>query len=120
MSLSGKYDFPGIQKLGTAAIRSAFASSPYTAWLLKFSALTDFVLKFIINWAANNGLVILNIGAIHVGGFLDQKRLDQEMDKALDEITRKGGRDKLSWKEKKAIDDEVIKAARKFIVIGKP
>lgn len=119
MPISGKYNFSGIKKLGSAAIRAAFATSPNTAWLLKFGALTDLVLEFLMNWLANKGLIILNLGAIYVSGELDQRSLDSAMDDAIKEITNLGGIDKLTPEQKRAIDDKVIKAARKFIVIGK-
>lgn len=118
MALSGKYDFRGIKKMGAAGIRLALLSSPYTAWFLKLGKLADLVLEFITNWLANKGLLVLNLGAISVSGELDQKQFDAAMDDALAEITRRGGRDALTPEQRKAIDDAVIKAARKFIVIG--
>lgn len=41
------------------------------------------------------------------------------MDKALEEITLGGGEDRLSPQRIKEIDDAVIKAARKFVVVGR-
>lgn len=120
MGLSGKYNFKGIKKLNAAALRAAIGSSPATAWLLKFGSVGNLFLEFVGNWAANTGLVLFNTGAILVEGELDQKAFDKAMNEAIDEITIKGGRDKLTAAQKKAIDDEVIKAARKFIVIGRP
>lgn len=120
MSLSGKYDFPGIKKLGIAGFRVALASSPYTAWALKFGSLTDLFLGFIANYLANKGLILLNLGAIYVEGEIDQRSLDSAMDEALKQITNLGGLDKLTPEQKREIDDKVIKAARSFIVIGKP
>lgn len=115
MSLSGKYDFPGLKRLGGAAIRVAFASSPWTAWLNGMPSLSE----FIANYLTNKGLLILNLGAIVIDGELDQHQFDAAMSAAIDEIKAKGGTDKLTADQRKAIDDEVIKAARKFIVIGK-
>ena len=46
--------------------------------------------------------------------------LDKAMDEALNSIMEKGGRDKLTPEQKKEIDDAVIQAARKFVVISKP
>lgn len=119
MSLSGKYNFSGIKKLGSAALRAAFATSPYTAWLLKFGSITDLALEFVMNWLANKGLIVLNLGAIYVSGEMDQKSLDSAMDQAIKEITNLGGVEKLTPEQKRAIDERVILAARKFIVIGK-
>jgi ABC-type branched-subunit amino acid transport system substrate-binding protein len=119
LGLSGKYDFKGIKRLGAAVLRGALSSSPYTAWLVRFPALTNFILEFLTNWLANKGLLVLNVIAIEVEGAIDQKGLDEAIDKAINEIKVKGGKDKLTPEEKKAIDDEVIKSARKFLVIAK-
>lgn len=118
--MSGKYNFKGIKKLGGAGLRMAIASTPETAWMLRFGSVLDLALEFLANWLANKGLVVLNLGAIHINGEIDQHAFDNAMEKAIDEITQKGGREKLSAAEKKRIDDEVIKAARKFIVVSKP
>lgn len=120
MGLSGKYDFRGIKKQGAAGLRLALASSPYTAWALKGGALTDLFLELLANWLANSGLIVLNVGAAYVSGELDQHGFDEAMEKALEEISVKGGREKLTAAEKKAIDDAIIKAARKLVVIGNP
>jgi hypothetical protein len=120
MGLSGKYNFPGIKKLGAANLRGVLALSPYTAWMLKGGRITDILLEVASNWLANKGLILFNVGAIIIDGELDQSGFDSAMDNAIQEISNKGGRDKLTAAEIKAIDDEVIKAARKFIVIGKP
>lgn len=120
MPISGKYDFQGIKKFGAAGLRGALASTPYTAWILKGGKLTDLILEFITNWLANNGLVVFNIGAIYIEGELDQKSFDQHIDQAITDISNKGGRDALTAEQKKAIDDEVISAARKFVVLTRP
>lgn len=118
MSLSGKYNFKGIKKLGSASLKAALSTSPYTAWLLKFGSLLDLILEFVSNWLANKGLVLLNVGAIEVDGYFDQKSFDANMDKAYNEIRNLGGVEKMTPQQKKDIDDAVIKAARNFIVIG--
>ncbi len=120
MASSGKYNFQGLKKLGAAGFRLALASSPYTAWTLKGGALTSFLLEWLSNWMANHGLIVLNVAADYINGELDQKAFDEALDEAMSEITIKGGRDALTAEQKKAIDDEVIKAARRFIVIGNP
>ncbi len=119
MGLTGKYDFKGIKKVGGAGIRVALSHSPYTAWILKWGSLTTILTEALANWFANKGLVLFNLGAIYVEGEIDQEALDSEMDRAISEIQLKGGKNKLTAAERKAIDDGVIKAARKFIVIGK-
>lgn len=119
MPLSGKYDFPGIKKLGAQSLRLALNASPYTAWFFKVPG-SILVCEFFINWLANKGLLILNLGAIQIGTEIDQHRLDKAMDEALNSIMEKGGRDKLTPEQKKEIDNAVIQAALKFILIGKP
>jgi len=118
MALTGKYDFKGISKFGAIALRVALSSSPYTAWFFKVPG-SQLVCELFVNWLANKGLLILNLGAIQIGTEIDQHRLDKAMDEALNAIMEKGGRENLTPEQKKEIDDEVIKAARKFIVIGK-
>lgn len=117
---AGKYDFPGIEKLGAAGLRGVLLSSPYTAWITKGGIVSDFALRLFVNWCANNGLILLNIGAIYVEGEFDQAGFDQAIDEAFKKITQNAGVKNLTPEQIKAIDDEVIKAARKFIVIGKP
>lgn len=118
MALSGKYDFAGLKQLGAAGLRTMLAASKLS-FLLKGGGLTDAILEFIANYLANSGLVILNVGAIYVSGHFDQKAFDSAFEKAITEIKTKGGSDALSPEEKRAIDDEIIKAARKFVVIAK-
>lgn len=120
MALSSKYDFQGIKKVGAALVRGALASDPKLAWLLKFGSLTDLLIEFILNWMANHGLLVFNVGFEILDGKVDQKKLDAQFRMAYEEIRIKGGREKLTTAQKKAIDDEVIKAARKFIVLSKP
>lgn len=122
MGITGKYDFPGIQKAGVAAIKAALAT---TAWGLAliaspvfrfFEPVEDAVVGQIINWLANKGLIVLNLGAIIVNGEVDQVLFDKALDDGLKLVEK--GRDKISAKQGKAIDDEVIKAARRFIDFG--
>jgi hypothetical protein len=118
MALTGKYNFRGIKRLGAMGLRRALAASPFTAWMLAGGSATTLVLEAFSNWLANHGLIILNTGADFLSGEWNQRLFDEAMDKAYEEIRQKGGREKLTAAEKKEIDDEVIKAARKFIVIG--
>ena len=120
MSLTSKYNFKGIATLGGAGLRALLALSPYTAWFLKLGGVGDLILEFVANWLANRGLILFNVGAIEVSGEIDQYKLDKALDDAFEAITVKGGRDTLTPAQKKAIDDEVIRAGRKFIVIGNP
>lgn len=117
MALSGKYDFKGIKKLGSAGIRAAMATTPYTAWLLKFGFLLDLGLEFLVNWCANHGLILMNVGAYYVNGELDQKALDNALDNGLRLVEQPGA--KLTPQQMKEIDDAVIKAADKALAYGK-
>lgn len=119
MASSGKYDFQGLKKLGAAGLRLALAASPYTSWVLAGGPVTDFFLEWFSNWLANNGLMILDTGADIINGAIDQKEFDDAMDDAIKEITHAGGAASLTPEQKKEIDDKVIAAGRKFVVIGK-
>jgi len=114
MALSGKYDFKGIKKVGSAGIRAALATSPYTSWLLRFGFLLDLGLEFATNWLANNGLGILNIGAYFVNGKLDTNALSNAIEAGI--IKAQGP---LTPEQIKEIDDAVIKAADKALAYGK-
>jgi hypothetical protein len=116
MGLTGKYDFPGIKKWGARGILLALQSVPYIGPALKISIIynmADAALKLAVNWFANNGLIVLNVGAITVEGEWDQKAFDKAMDDAWKKVELPGP---LTDAQKKAIDDEVIKAARRFII----
>lgn len=116
MGLSGKYDFKGIKKVGSAGIKAALSASPYTAWLLKFGAILDLGLEFGTNWLANNGLIVFNIGAFYVKGELDQKALDNAIEAGLKKIQQSNGN--LTPEQIKEIDDAVIKAANQALPYG--
>lgn len=122
MGVTGKYDFAGIKKAGLAAVRVALASTSWGAKLisngfLKFAnPLIDVLLEAGINFMANSGLIVLNLGAIIIDGKVDQARLDNAIEKGLQRVMK--GRDKITEAEGKAIDDDVIKAADEFIDFG--
>lgn len=120
MAIGGKYNFRGIKRLGATGLKLAIASNTSTAWMLKLGSLLDLVLELIANFLANKGLIILNLGAINLDTHFDQKQFDAAIDTAIDEIKNKGGLSKLTPEQIKAIDDDVIKAARKFVVIARP
>ena len=118
MPISGKYDFKGIKKVGAVGLKAALTTSPYTAWFLKGGKLSDLILEFVVNFLANKGLIVFNIGAILVEGKWDQHSFDKAMEDALSQVEVSGS--KLTPEQIKAIDDQVINAARKFIPYGKP
>ena len=119
MSIVGKYSFPGLRKLNAAGIRRVLLLSPYTAWIVGVPFLSSFFTEILGAILANKGLVFVNIGASIVDGELDQKQFDAALDSAFSEIENIGGRDKLTAAQRKAIDDQVINAARKLIVFGR-
>lgn len=117
MPISGKYDFKGIKKTGSAGLRAAFAATPQLAWINKGGALTDLFLEFLTNWLANKGLIVLNVGAFYVSGELDQSAIDKAIDSGLKAVENSQG--KLTPEQMKEIDDAVIKAADKALPYGR-
>lgn len=114
---TGKFDFPGIRKAGVKAFSLALASTSWGASALSgpFKPLIEKTLEWVSEWLANKGLLIINVGAIYVAGEFDQSKFDKAMTDALEQAKAPG----LSDAQKKAIDDEVIKAFRKFaLVVG--
>lgn len=120
MPLSGKYDFKGIKKYGAKGLALALSSTPWGAVLVNtwgLKSVVDILLEWGVNWLANKGLVVLNIAAIAVEGEWDQKAFDKDMEEALKKVEAATGR--LTPEQAKAIDDEVLKAFRKFAVFTK-
>lgn len=117
LGLLGKYDFRGIKKYGAKGLILAIESSSVGGVLLKwgFKGVLTAVLEALANWLANKGLIILNVGAISVSGEWDQKAFDASIEEALSKIQSLDG--KLTPEQIKAIDDEVIRTARKFLSI---
>lgn len=117
MALTGKYDFKGIKKFGVAGLKLLIASTSWGVWALQkipfFGYIEDIVLGLFVNWSANKGLVVLNVGAIFVEGSWDQNALDTAFEDALRAIQK--GRDKISPEQGKAFDEAVREAARKSI-----
>lgn len=108
MALTGKYDFDGIKSKGADGLKLLLASSPVTAWIPKIPMI-DTIIEPLINWAANNGLVLLNLGAIFVNGKIDQNKLDSALDAGIKEVELPGNT--ITPERAKEIDDAVIKAA---------
>lgn len=73
----------------------------------------EVALEHLTNWLANKGLIVLNLGAIYVEGELDQKAFDKAIGDALLKV--EAG---VTPEEGKRLDAEVIKAFRKFAVLG--
>lgn len=119
MGLTGKYNFPGIKKAGVAGIEAALAATTWGAAILAnpffkfFKPVEEEAVAEAINFLANKGLVILNLGAIIVNGEVDQSLFDKAMEDGITRVEQ--GREKLTPAQGKAIDDADIAAARKFI-----
>lgn len=124
MGITGKYNFPGIQNGAKAAIKAALATTGWGLALLAnpffkfFEPVEDAAIDEAINFLANEGLIVLNLGAIVVNGEVDQTLFDKALDDGLKLVEQ--GRDKISDKQGRAIDDDVIKAARRYIDFGAP
>jgi hypothetical protein len=118
MPVSGKYDFKGIKKHGATGLLAAISSIPWLSFLSRLPFLSRFMAEFIANWAANSGLIIMNVGYFYVDGELDQKALDRAIESGLKQVEQSGGN--LTPEQIKEIDDAVIAAARKALPYGKP
>lgn len=112
MGLTGKYSFPGIKKWGAKGISLALASTTWGASLAGsfLAPVLNVFLEQLVNWLANKGLIVVNIGAAFVEGEIDQKKFDSAIEEGLARL--KTGN--LSDEEKKKIDQKVIDAIRKF------
>lgn len=110
MPITGRYDFKGIQKAMGHLIDGLLAGTAWGAWILAspFKPLADWLKDFIVNYLANRGLIILNVGVNIIDGHLDQKALDTALDDGIRRVMQ--GRDKITPEEGKAIDDKVRKA----------
>ena len=110
MGLSGRYNFPGMQKAANFAINTALAATSWGAWLLAspFKPAFTAALDFLDNWLINHGLILINLEMNIVDGKIDQKTLDDSMDRGLEKL--KMGRDKITAAQGKAIDDDVKQA----------
>ncbi len=119
ISRMSKYDFRGIKALGAKSLLLALSSNPYFIWLERFklTGILEILLEWLVNYLANQGLILLNLGAIYVEGHFDQKAFDAHMEEALQKVEI--GRGRLTIEQVKEIDDAVIKAARKFLVWNK-
>ena len=121
MGITGKYDFKGLKKLNALGMKAFLSGLPAPfSWLASLDAL----LELIGNWAANKGLVMMNLGAIVRNGAVDQKFFDEQIEAGWSLIEAKGRSD-VTPEEGARIDEQVREAARRFIAlnprpIGKP
>jgi hypothetical protein len=89
---TGKYNFPGIRKAGIAAINAILAGTTWGAWLIAspFLPLLDYAEGWLVEYLANKGLLIINLGIFYVEGKIDQSRFDSAFDEALKAIQYPG------------------------------
>jgi hypothetical protein len=113
---TGKYDFPGIRKAGAKALASILSATKWGAWILAspLKGLFNIGIEFIAEYMTNKGLIVLNVGAIYANGVFDQKAFDKALDEGLKKVEAGG----LTPQQKKAIDDEVMRSARRFLRFG--
>lgn len=118
MGITGRYNFPGMQKAANFAINTALAATSWGAWLLAspFKPAFTALLNLIDNWLINHGLILINLEMNIVDGKLDQKAFDNSMNAAYEKL--KMGRDKITAAQGKAIDDDVRKAFDKDADLG--
>lgn len=109
---TGKYDFPGLRRAGSLALKALVAGTSWGGSLLSgpFSSTINLLFEWLAEWLMNRGLILINLGAIYVEGKFDQAAFDKAMDEGLSKAKIPG----LTPAQKKAIDDEIIKAFRNF------
>lgn len=114
MGLTGRYNFPGIQKAMGVAIDALIAGTTWGAWLIAspFKGLFNYFRDMAINYLANRGIIFINVGYNIFDGVFDQKKFDNAIDAGIKRVMQ--GRDKLTPAEGKAIDDEVREAFDEF------
>lgn len=112
MNLSGRYDFKGIKRLGALGLFSLLAGSPL-GWMTKglMGKFMMTVFEFLANYAANKGLIFLNVQ-------VENARVDGQVgeyvrivDWALKEV-----KPNMTAEEMKRIDDAVIAKAVDLIM----
>jgi hypothetical protein len=113
VGITGKYNFRGIQRAARVAIEAAIAATTWgTSWWFKLLApAEDIVIDDLVNLLANEGLIIINIGASIVNGEIEQSAFDKAMSDGLASVSYGGN---LTETQKKAIDEKVIQAFRNF------
>lgn len=111
------YQYEGIGKAGALVIFAWLAASPFaflTTGIL--GKIVFFIVSKITTYAATKGVMILNVAIADIQTIAQKDDFDGSFDEAFKEIH--GNRDKLTPAQKKAIDDKVIAAFRKFASFG--
>ncbi len=110
MGITGRYNFPGLQKAMGVAIDAILIGTTWGAWIVTspFKIVINPIRDLIVNFLVNRGLIILNVGANIIDGSVDQKSLDLALQAGIQRVMQ--GRDKITPKEGQAIDDDIRKA----------
>ncbi len=110
MGITGRYDFKGIQRAARVAIDAILAGTSWGAWILAspFKPVIGAAEDLITNYLANQGLIILNIGAVIIDGAVDQAKLDAALSAGILKVRQ--GRDKITPTEGAKIDADVVQA----------
>lgn len=108
-----KHDFDGIAGAGASLVFNALRGSgaSFLTWGI-FGSITFFVLKKLFNFLANQGLVILNLGADLVSTQVEKHKFDKALEEAIEKVKNKQN---LTKEEMDAIDEPVRAAFRKFV-----
>lgn len=116
MGLTGRYDFKGIQRAVTTGINALLITTSWGAWLLAspFNLVIQALENAAVNWLANRGLIVLNVGAIIIDGAIDQSALDSAIGTALQQLQTGN----VTPSEGKAIDDSIRQAFDKAADVG--
>lgn len=114
MGLTGRYDFKGIQKAMERLIDALLAGTAWGAWLVAspFKPAVDALEGLIINWLANRGLIVIDVGLVLIDGKVSQGKLDAALDSAFEKL--KVGRDKITPAQGAKIDADTTKAFDEF------
>lgn len=93
---------------------TALASSPLSFMTTGFfGKITFFFLEKLMNFLANNGLILLNIGVDHLQTAIEKDNFDEAIEEALKVVRNTKG--KITKERAHEIDQPVIDAFRKFI-----
>lgn len=114
MGITGRYDFPGIQKAVRKTFEVLIAGTSWGAWIIAspFKPALDAIENLLINYLVNRGLIIINVGAVMVDGKINQSRLDNALDAAFEKM--KIGRDKITPEQGAQIDADTDAAFDDF------
>lgn len=108
-----KHNFDGIARASATMVFTAMAASPM-AFITRgvLGQVTFFFLKKVMNWSANQGLAILNLGVDSLRIAQEKRTFDRQISEALAKV--QATKRRLTQEEKNEIDAPVIDAFRRF------